>query len=64
MYRDEFVTCGGVPLKEVREVGITLHMLDINESRHMGMQHCYCVHADTPISITDLAVFLSCSVIM
>jgi hypothetical protein len=43
MYRDEFVTCGGVPLKEVREVSSILNTLD---AEHMGMRYCHSIHAD------------------
>ena len=34
MYRDEFVTCGGVPLKEVRLVSFTTHNPEIFATLH------------------------------
>jgi hypothetical protein len=61
MYRDEFVTCGGVPLKEVREVTITLNTL---ETKYMGSDTATACRLINRILIMDLAVFFSCYVIM
>jgi hypothetical protein len=61
MYRDEFVTCGGVPLKEVREVSITLNTLETEYMRCDTATACRLIKR---ILIMDSAVFFSCYVIV